>query len=60
MAAWIDAREVAETVGCSQSKAYEIIRKLNKELSQRGFITISGKTSRQFFNEKYYGGTKNK
>ena len=52
---YVDAKEVAEATGVSNGKAYEIIRQLNKELKARGFITIAGKVSRQFFNEKYYG-----
>lgn len=52
---WIDAREVAEICGCSESKAYKIIRKLNDELEAGGYITICGKVSRAFFNSKYWG-----
>ena len=54
---WIGAAEVAEAFGCSMTKAYGIIRQLNAELSAAGYITLSGKVSRAYFNEKWYGGS---
>ena len=47
--------DVAAMLGVSKSKAYAIIRNLNKELSEKGFVTISGKASKQYFSEKFYG-----
>ncbi len=47
--------EIAKKLGASKPYAYKLIRKLNEELKNRGFITISGKVSRQFFEEKIYG-----
>ena len=52
---FIKAEEIATELGVSKSYAYKLIRKLNEELKNRGFITISGKVSRQFFEEKIYG-----
>ena len=52
---FITAQEVAVMLGVSKSKAYAVVRELNRELSDRGFITISGKVSRTFFEEKFYG-----
>ena len=49
------AKEVAEILGVSESKSYGIIRELNKELKERGFITVQGKVSRLFFQERVYG-----
>ncbi len=46
---FIGAKEVAEILGVSESKSYGIIRELNKELKERGFITVQGKVSRVFF-----------
>lgn len=37
------AEEVAELLRISKGKSYAIIRDLNKELEQKGFITIAGK-----------------
>lgn len=52
---FIGAKEVAEILGVSESKAYSVIRELNKELKERGFITVTGKVSRVFFQERVYG-----
>ena len=52
---FIKAEEIAKKLGVSKPYAYKLIRKLNEELKNRGFITISGKVSRQFFEEKIYG-----
>ncbi len=47
--------EVMSELGISKSHAYKLIKQLNNELSSKGFITVSGKISRQFFYEKVYG-----
>lgn len=54
--AYIDAKELSEILGVSSSKSYEIIRELNAELRDMGFITISGRVSRAFFKKKWYYG----
>ena len=55
---FITAQEVAVMLGVSKSKAYAVVRELNRELSCRGFITVAGKVSRKFFEEKFYGASK--
>ena len=52
---FIKAEEVAKELDVSKPYAYKLIRKLNEELKNRGFITIAGKVNRQFFEEKVYG-----
>ena len=50
--------EVAETLGISKSYAYKIVRKLNAELENKGYLTVSGRVNRKFCLEKFcYGGT---
>jgi len=49
------AEEVAELLRISKAKSYAIIRDLNKELEQKGFITISGKVPRKYLEERCYG-----
>ena len=39
----------------SKSFAYKIIRTLNNELKAKGYITIAGRVSRKFFEERIYG-----
>ena len=49
--------DVMEILGVSDGKAYKIIRQLNKELEAKGFHTITGRVSRQYFEESFYGIT---
>ena len=37
------------------SYAYKVVRLLNKELEAKGFITVAGRVSRRYFEEKFYG-----
>ena len=46
--------EVAHELNVSVSYAYKVIRELNNELKAKGFITISGRVNRQYFNERLY------
>ena len=52
---FLSAEEVAEKLGVSMTYAYKLIRTLNGDLQKRGFITISGRVSTQYFFEKLYG-----
>lgn len=52
---FICVKEVQNVLGVSPSKAYAIIHDLNEELSKKGFMTVSGRVSRQYFNERFYG-----
>ena len=51
----LDATEVAKILGMSKPYCYKVISKLNKQLEQEGYMTISGKVSRTYFEEKFYG-----
>lgn len=51
----INVHEVMELLQVSESKAYNVIKQLNTELKEKGYITIAGKVSRKYFNEKFYG-----
>ena len=51
--------EVAQELGVSKSYAYKIVQKLNVELKEKGFMTISGRVNKQYFMERTcYGATK--
>ena len=51
--------EVAQELGISKSYAYKIVQKLNAELKEKGFMTISGRVNKQHFMERTcYGVTK--
>lgn len=47
--------EVMESLNISKPHAYKLIRDLNEELQRKGFITISGRISRKYFIERFYG-----
>lgn len=49
---FVTAKEVTEILGVCESKAYRIIQKLNRELESQGYITIKGKVSRRYFEER--------
>ena len=50
--------DVAKELGVSKSYAYKIVQKLNAELKNKGYLTVSGWVNRKFFMEKFcYGGT---
>ncbi len=44
--------EVAEILTVSKSKAYEIVRQLNKELKEKGLITVAARVSKAYFYER--------
>ena len=54
--AFLNAAEVAAELGSSKAYAYKLIRILNRQLEEKGYITMPGKISRNYFNEKIYGG----
>ena len=47
--------EVAEELGVSVPYAYKIVKELNEELKKMGYKVISGKVSRKYFHERFYG-----
>jgi len=53
---FMNADDVAEFMGVSIPMAYKIIRKLNDELLAQGYLTVAGRVSRRYFEQKVYGG----
>ena len=51
---FIRVDEVAKELEISESHAYKIMRKLNRELEAKGYITVAGRVNRQYFNEGFY------
>lgn len=51
---FLDVHEVAQTIGCSESHAYKIIKALNADLKAKGMITKAGRISRRYFEERTY------
>lgn len=52
---FISAPEIAKLLGISRGKSYEIVRNMNKELAEKGYLTIAGKLPTAYFKEKWYG-----
>jgi hypothetical protein len=52
---FVTTSEVARELGVSKPFAYKLIKRMNEELGQQGFITIAGKVSRRYYQEKIYG-----
>lgn len=52
---FMEAKEVAEVMGVSLGKAYQLIRDMNRELAAGGYLTVAGKVPIAFFQKKYYG-----
>ena len=55
---FLNAADVSEYMNISIPMAYKIIRKLNDELKSNGYITISGKVNRAYFEQKTFGFSK--
>ena len=55
---FVRAEEVAGVLGISKPYAYKLVREMNEELKQKGFLTIPGRVSRNYFEEKFYGASR--
>lgn len=51
---FIEVDEVATDLGVSKSCAYKVVRTLNNELEGKGYLTVSGRVSRRFYEERFY------
>ena len=51
---FMGAKDIAQTMECSLSFAYKIIKQMNAELKEKGYITMSGKVPTKYFNERFY------
>ncbi len=52
------AEDISEELGISKGYAYKIIKELNQELKAAGFIVVSGRVPRAFWETKFYGSNK--
>ena len=53
---FMTAEDVANELGTSKAFAYKLIKELNKEMEEKGYITLAGKVNRNYFHEKMYRG----
>ena len=50
---FLEPAEVAAIVGVSLPTAYRIIRTLNTELQQKGYVVQIGKINKKYFEERF-------
>lgn len=48
-------QEVSQLLQISISHSYKLVREMNQQLKAQGYMTISGRISRKYFQEKFYG-----
>lgn len=46
---FMEVQDVTEMLNVSEGKAYEIIRMLNAELKEKGYIVVRGKVNTKYF-----------
>lgn len=49
---FLSVDEVAKEMGVSKSYAYKIVKKLNAELQQMGYLTVAGRINTNYFRKK--------
>lgn len=49
---FMTVEEVAEELKVSKSYAYKVVRELNAEMRELGYLTISGTVNTSFFRKK--------
>lgn len=49
---YLRAADVAEMMQVSIPKAYSLMRICNEELKKKGYLVVSGRVSRQYFEER--------
>ncbi len=50
---FLEPAEVASIVGVSMPTAYRIIKSLNTELQQKGYVVQTGKVNKRYFEERF-------
>ena len=53
MSEYMNAKELAEMVSVSESKAYGFIRQMNEELTAKGYFIVRGKVPRKYARERF-------
>lgn len=51
----LTTKDVAAELGVSYSYANKVVKALNEELAGKGYMVVTGKVSRKFFEERFYG-----
>lgn len=49
---FMTTEDVAEEMGVSKSYAYKVIKQLNEELQQMGYLTVPGRVNTNYFRKR--------
>lgn len=52
---FVTAGTVAKDLGVSKPFAYKLVRQMNDELNAKGYLTVAGRVSRKYYEERFYG-----
>ena len=52
---YITASELSELLGISLGHAYKLIRNMNKELEESGYMIVAGKLPRKYLEKRWFG-----
>ena len=52
---FVTADQVASDLEVSKPYAYKLIKQMNDELSKKGYLTVAGRVSRKYYEERFYG-----
>ena len=50
---FLRVQDIAQELSVSTSHAYKIIKALNQEMEAKGFMVVSGRVNRSFFEKKF-------
>nr|WP_279159950.1 ICEBs1 excisionase [Thomasclavelia cocleata] len=50
----MNAQELSSMLGISVSRAYRVIRKLNEELEEQGYLVIAGRVPTKYFERRWF------
>ena len=51
----MSADDVAKELDCSKSYSYKLVKAMNKELAEQGYITMAGRIPRAYWAKKMFG-----
>ena len=49
---FLTAQDIADEMGVSKSYAYKILRQLNAEMKELGYLTVAGRVDANYFRKK--------
>lgn len=52
---YLTANDLASMLDISVGHAYKIIRRMNNDLGKQGYLVISGKLPRKYFEKHWFG-----